>query len=141
VIGDLEGSSVTLNVAGRSHPGCTDYWDGNWIAVDVEIRVRSFTGKYGADFRSEELNRFLEGLRALLENQGNAVFETMEEQLTLTLARDTSGQINVTGEAIDQPGTGNRLTFELQVDQTYLLPIIRQVENVLASFPVIGKPD
>jgi len=43
------------------------------------------------------------------------------------------------GALRDSPGLGNRLTFAIDIDQTDLPPILRQLENVCSTYPVIGK--
>src|SRR2546422_8315788 len=48
--------------------------------------------------------------------KGKATFTTMEGQLTLNLVGDGRGGITLKGEALDQPGIGNCLTFELALE-------------------------
>lgn len=84
-----------------------------------------------------ELEKFLLELRSLLETlSGTATFTTMEEQLSLKLASDGIGHIELRGEVEDQAGIGNRLHFKLQFDQTQLRTSVSELERVTAEFPV-----
>lgn len=48
---------------------------------------------------------------------------------------------SVFGEAVDDLGVGNRLRFAFEIDQAYLPPICRALDQLLAAFPVVGEPD
>jgi hypothetical protein len=142
LIGDSGGQHVLIRPLARSHPGLFDYWDGNWIVCDVEIAAGGFRGNFRADLRSEEFHAFLEevaGLSRMLE--GTATFSTLEGQIAFSLTGDGKGHVRVQGEAVDEPGTGNRLHFGFEIDQTYLPEISRALEYLLAAFPVTGTAD
>jgi hypothetical protein len=73
--------------------------------------------------------------------EGGATFTTMEGQLSVTLSGDGKGHVHVQGTAADEPGTGNRLEFGFDVDQTYLPGIAETLEHFLAAFPVVAASD
>ncbi|MCA1559767.1 MAG: hypothetical protein LC804_05700 [Acidobacteria bacterium] len=126
----------------RCHPGLFDYWDGNWIDCELEIVAGGFRGGFRADLRSEEFYTFLQEVEGLTRAvQGTASFATMEGRIALSLTGDGNGHIRVAGDAIDVAGTGNRLQFGFDTDQTYLPPICRSLEHLLAAFPVTGTAD
>ena len=78
-----------------------------------------------------------------LENNlaGTAEFSTMESQIELLLRGDGIGHVSVEGTVFDQAGVGNKLSFRLEIDQTYLPQIVRSLDDVLQRFPVLGSPD
>jgi hypothetical protein len=132
---------VEVTIFGRSVPGATDFWDGNWLRSEVRLRVGGFTGAYSANLRTDELAGFATQLRTLrVELRGDAQLRTMEAQLNLAFVGDGRGHFQVKGEARDEAGTGNQLSFELSMDQTDLVPLLRQLEAVLERYPVVGKP-
>jgi hypothetical protein len=142
VIGDVNAQHVVLRPLSRTHPGLFDALDGNWIDCEVQVAAGGFRGGFRADLRSEEFETFLaevEMLNSALE--GTATFSTMEGQIAMTLTGNGKGGIRVAGDAIDSPETGNRLTFDFELDQTYLPEICRSLEHLLAAFPVIAAPD
>ncbi len=85
---------LTISLLGRSHPGATDYWDGNWVRANVKVKAGGFRGSVGGDLRTEELARFLAQLGRLQESlRGTAEFATMEEWLSLRVSGDGKGHM------------------------------------------------
>jgi hypothetical protein len=132
---------VELTILGRSNPGATDFWDGNWLVTEVQLQSGGFTGAFKANLRTHEIADFAAELRGLhTALRGSAELRTMEQQLKLSFTGDGRGHLNVQCEAHDQAGCGNQLRFELSTDQTELPPLLRQLDDVLSRYPVIGKP-
>ena len=114
-----------------------EYWDDNWLRVDIRVQAGGFRGKAFATIITSELTPFLSALRLLHETlSGSADFTTIEEQLALRLRGDGKGHIELRGEVADQAGVGNRLHFTLQLDQSQLGTSVRQLELVASQFPV-----
>jgi hypothetical protein len=142
VIGDEDGQHVAVRALSRNHPGLFDYWDANWVTCEVEIAAGGFRGAFPANLRSEEFRAFLEEAESLSRTlDGAASFSTMEGQLAFALAGDGKGHVRVQGEAVDAPGSDNRLQFSFDIDQTYLPQICRSLEVILAAFPVVGTAE
>ena len=142
LIGDPNAQHILIRPLSRKHPGLFDYRDGNWIDCELEIVAGGFRGNFAADLRSEEFHTFLDEVEGLSRTlQGSASFATREGQIALSLSGDGNGHVRVRGEAIDVAGTGNRLQFGFDVDQTCLPAICRSLEYLLTAFPVIGTPD
>jgi hypothetical protein len=119
----------------RSPTGC--YHDDNWLSVEVAIRCGAFHGKFPAAFLTEELAAFHAQLASLYQAlTGKAEFKTLEEQLDLTATGDGLGHIKISGKARDQAGTGNRLSFDISIDQTQLQKSVQSLAAVLATYPV-----
>ena len=142
VIGDENGQHLVVRALSRNHPDLFDYWDGNWVACEVEIAAGGFRGAFRADLRSEEFRTFLDEVEALTRTlEGAAAFSTMERQIALSLVGDGRGHVRVQGDAADTPVRDNRLQFSFDIDQTYLPAICRSLEIILAAFPVVGTAD
>jgi hypothetical protein len=69
-----------------------------------------------------ELRRLRESLK------GEARFEPLERQLILVFEGDGKGRIRVHGEAVNVHSSGTDLNFGLELDQSYLEPIIKALE-------------
>lgn len=142
LIGDSGAQHVLIRALSRSQPDLFDQRDGNWIDCELRIVVGSFKGDVRANLRSEEFQNFLEEVRGLIQTlEGTASFTTLEGQIALYLTGDGKGQVHVSGEAIDVAGTGNRLQFAFDVDQTYLEAVCQSLENLLTAFPVLDGSD
>jgi hypothetical protein len=142
LIGDAGAHHVLIRPISRSHPGLFDYWDGNWIDCEVEIAAGGFRGHFRAHMRSEEFAGFLTDVLVLERTlEGGATFTTMEGQLSVTLSGDGKGHVHVKGTSADEPGSGNRLEFGFDIDQTYLQQIARGLESFVGAFPVVNPTE
>ena len=135
--GHSEHERIEVDVHGYEGAPVGEYWDDNWLTVEIRVRAGGFRGKAAATIITSELTKFLAELRPLLETLGgSAEFTTMEGQLRLRLIGDSKGHVELRGEAADQAGVGNRLHFTLQFDQSQLGASIRELERVISEFPV-----
>ncbi len=112
-------------------------WDANWVVCLVEAKLRGFRAKFEASFLTMEFPPFRDALGAVWKDlRGEAHFTTIEEQVSLTVRGDGVGHISVRGELQDLAGMGNRLTFQLEIDQTFLGATLRQLDDLIDRFPV-----
>jgi hypothetical protein len=140
-VGEPPDNFLSLLVLGRSHPNSTDYWDGNWLTAGLTVKVGSFEGKVSGHIRAEELVSFNRDLQTLFQKlTGEAAFKTMEDWLMIRVECNKLGHIKITGFVLDDHIDGNTLNFTLSTDQTFLPAPMRQIEQVLGQFPVIGHP-
>jgi hypothetical protein len=106
-----------------------------WVDSDAEVLVRAFTGRIRPSFEARDLERFLEGLEKLYASlTGSAELNPREEQLVLKFTAAAGGHIHLTGEAWTYARYGNRLEFELELDQTFLPEPISQLKLLLQSW-------
>jgi hypothetical protein len=140
VIGNESTNWVEVQVLARSHPGCQDNWDGNWVRSEVTLRAGAFSGRYDADLRTDEFARFRDELKAVFQPLiGKAEFSSLEGWLAIEFVGNGKGHFSGSCQAMDTPGTGNRLSFSLAIDQTEIPSILRDLDFILSKFPVIGS--
>ena len=60
----------------------------------------------------------------------------MEGQLGLSFQGNGLGGIELQGDALDQAGIGNRLSFKLQLDQTQLAQSVSQLDELMSRYPI-----
>jgi hypothetical protein len=138
-VGRLERAQLSLDVTRRQHASATDFWDGNWVAVDIVIAMGGWQGRYEASLRAEEFERFYAEVTKLRDGLSSpAEFVTMEDWLWLRLEGDGRGHVHVQGRATDQPGVGDTLSFAFDIDQTDLGPLASELREVIEEFPVVG---
>ena len=139
-LGRTGSECVRIKMLRRNHPTATDFWDANWLSVRVQVRAGGFEGRANGDLRAEELAAFRDGLARLHQTlKGEASFETMETWLSLRVTADGLGHMQVRGEVRDAPGTGNRLTFALALDQTDLPELLEGLDAICREFPAVGE--
>ena len=133
--------SVSVQILGRECGACEDYWDGNWLNTHIEVSVGGFGGVVECTTRVEEFGRFEEQLRKAYEAlSGQAEFETLEGQLSLTFIFGNRGEVSVRGVLMDQAGMGNRLNFGLELDQSFVPPALGELARVRETYPLRGRP-
>ena len=135
------GEFLTIALNGRSHPGSTDYWDGNWIRASVEVLAGEVRGTIGGDLRPNELPAFYGHLAGLQESlRGTAEFLTMEGWLSFRV--DGNGRWHMVCRCVirDEPGIGNTLNCTLSTDQTFTRSTVAELAAAVQAFPVIGRP-
>ena len=134
-----DGLRITLDR--RTNPQCTDYWDGNWISATVDVVVGGFRGNVEGNLRREEFVGFRDQIRRIYASlSGQAEFHTMEDWIGIRMEIQRTGHIKCDCFLMDYPGMGNRLTFQLSFDQTYLPALLDEIDAVLSTFPIIGAP-
>lgn len=140
-IGRSNREHVTVTPSRREFPDVADYWDGNWVYARIVVAAGGFRGEFEAQLRTEEFVSFRDELRPLHEKLvGRAKFETTEGWLSIDIEGDGKGHFHADCVAVDLPGTGNRLTFVVDFDQTDLPEILQGLDAVTRAFPVVGSP-
>ena len=136
-LGRSKTEQVVVTVYGYERSVTGEYFDDNWVSVEVSVSAGAFSGRYQAAFLTEDFVRFQSSLQPLFETlTGQAEFTTLEEQLTLKIAAVSRGNIEVNGIALDQAGIGNKFQFHLEFDQTHLAETLGDLNEIIASFPI-----
>ncbi|MFT6395711.1 MAG: hypothetical protein ACJAYU_000453 [Bradymonadia bacterium] len=142
-IGSTGADHLTLTPIWRAYPTATDYWDGNWLRVKLELRAGAFQGKQEALLRTDEFASFRSELGVLHDTlRGEAVFASLEGWAEVRLVGDGKGHVAATIKVRDNAGIANSLHFGegISIDQTDLPRLIDALDGVLRTFPVIGDP-
>lgn len=128
---------VAVAVHGYERRPSGEYYDDNWLNVEVSVEAGAFKGRYSASFLTGELESFRDQLGELVKSlSGSARLETMETQLSLELVGNGRGGIALKGEAWDKPGIGNRLHFGFNLDQTQAAEALRAMDATTKQYPV-----
>jgi hypothetical protein len=132
---------LKIDAQGRSFPHSIEYWDINSLTTPIAFHIGEFQGVIPASLMNYELRRFRTELATLYETlEGDAQLYSLEGWIGLKFHGDGLGHVDVRGSLKDEAGTGNELTFELVMDQTFLPTILSELDDVDAEFPVVGEP-
>jgi hypothetical protein len=102
-----------------------------WVTAVAEISVKGFQGTIRPSFETHDFLSFFRQLQELYRTlKGEAVFTPREEQLTLRIVAATGGRMHLSGEAWSEAKYGNKLEFELELDQTFLAEPLKQLEGM-----------
>ena len=136
-IGGQEHERVEIAIHGYERQQTGDWHDDNWLPVKVTVRAGAFHGAFAASFITEDLRTFREQLKGLYATcSGQAVFETLEDQLHLRLHSEPLGHVRLESWAADQPGSSNKLHFAIAIDQSHLRSAIGDLDEALKDYPV-----
>lgn len=128
LVGSAAGDHVSITAAGR--------WDfEGWLNAEIEVHCDGWRGRFSASFTKGELRRFAQEIRDLGGNlSGTAKLEPLEPNLVLAFTGNGRGHIIVKGVAQNHFETLTRLTFQFEIDQTFLEII---AEGLLLIDPAI----
>jgi hypothetical protein len=102
-----------------------------WAQAEVEVSVNGFQGRIWPSVEAIDFKLFATQLRAVYESlRGEATFSPREEQFTLKVTAKSGGHIEVTGTAWSKATYENKLTFVLELDQSYLAEPLQELESL-----------
>jgi hypothetical protein len=132
------GSNIRINIINYERMANGDFYDSNWVAASIRFSIGAFSGNYNLSMLTYEFVSFREQLIILhKELTGLAELDTMEGQVKLAFSGNGRGTITLNGSMQDRSGDGNVINFELNLDQTYLIPLIDELNELIAEYPVI----
>ena len=135
--GGEEKQRVEVRVHGYERAPIGEVYDDNWVRVSVHVSVGAFKGDFPAAFLTSDFAEFRGRLLKLSQSlEGVASFSTLEDQLSLELTGNGQGGILLKGVAIDAPGPGSRLEFDLALDQSHLPAALEGLDEILDKYPV-----
>jgi hypothetical protein len=136
----IELGDFQLTVHRRQFPDALDRWDGNWLHVTAQCaQAGAIVATGGPILEAADVQRFRDELAALARAQaGTAELRGSEPNILVrVVGADAAGELRVRVElSPDPPNQGHWFAFAL--DRSYLVPAIRQLDGVLALFPVRG---
>ncbi|WP_421761233.1 WapI family immunity protein [Devosia sp.] len=103
-----------------------------WVRVQVLFRFGAFKGSFPASFLTGEVRDMHAAVRTLHSTlRGVVEFSTLEHQVQFTLEMATTGKLKFMGQLTDNAAAANRLKFETELDQTYLVPVLAALDRVV----------
>ena len=136
-----EETTIEIDVLYRNYPNSSDYWDGNWVTSNINIKIPGYLVNFGANLRTDELRDFTNEIKLMSKHlKGKANLKNLENYLHIECGMEKLGNIIWTAETCFPAGYGAVLKFEFESDQSFLIRLIKELETILTAFPVIGKP-
>ncbi len=134
-------AGLCIWVHGRAFEERDDYWNGNYLHVTARYQTASSTVRVrGPIFTSLELKRWRDDLVGLHERlTGFARIECSDPELQIRIDAKRHGHLEM--EVIMAPAWREEHRFSyIELDQTYLPPLIREIDAVLSEYPIRGTP-
>ncbi len=129
------GDFIRVEVLGLSSPLSINDSDPRWINAHVFFSLGAFKGDFTAEVTSTDFQPFKEQLSALYASlKGQALFNTLEGQIEIKVNGDGLGHLEIICILQDKCGISNTLEAIFETDQTQLPNLIKQLENITATF-------
>jgi hypothetical protein len=128
-------------VHGRQFPDHHDFWDGNWLRVTAHCGADGASVfRTGSFIHLSEIASWRDQLEELNQTLiGEANLTCLEPYLRVSLKAQSLGhismEVSITPEHLTQ-----RHWFQFALDQTYLGPLISQINSVLNEYLLRGSP-
>lgn len=138
----IELGDFQLSVHRRQFPDAQDRWDGNWLYVTAQCaQAGAIVAAGGPILEAADLERFRDELAAVLAaGTREAVLRGAEPNLVVGVTAPIGlGHLQVRVELTPDPQAQGHW-FAFAVDPSYVAQTIRQLDEVLALFPVRGRP-
>ena len=105
------------------------------LAVNLTMVAGRFQGFIETQFRADELARFRDLFREMYQHlRGEWHQEFLASGLDLRMKGDGLGHFEMVCIADDQGGTGNKLTFGIDFDQTEIPQMLASLDEVVVNF-------
>jgi len=117
------------------YPNETSFGGGYGAKGNIQISVGGYKVDSQYYFTTGELFRFRQSLMNGYDNlSGIATLDNTEGDFELSVSFNKSGKVQIFGCFQERLGINNKLIFEIESDQTYVLPVIQQLNLVQKIF-------
>jgi len=114
--------------------------DSFWLRSKVTVKAGVFSGEYFVDFEASFFESFKEKVSDLYDNfSGGAMFYDDNNHLEIRIYGIGGGHFAVDVKANDNPYDGGYLSFKMNIDQTYIMPLVKSLNAIIEAFPVSAK--
>lgn len=137
----IELGDFQLSVHRRQFPDAHDRWDGNWLCVTAQCaQAGAIVAASGPILEAGDLERFRDALASMAGGGAReAVLRGAEPNIVVGVTAPAGlGQLQVRVELTPEPHDQGHW-FAFPVDPSYVAETIRQLDAVLALFPVRGR--
>lgn len=134
ISGYSESIELTINKV-YGFPNETSYGGGYGAKGTIEIHSGNYQVKGNHYFTTGELFEFNQELKKCYkEICGKAELKNTERELELIVSVDFKGHVVLEGNFQERADINNILSFEIECDQSCLLPAIKDLENIEMIF-------
>jgi len=128
-IGYFDKERLEVSLLGKPANAKIEGYD--WVNARVQVDVGGFKGNVGISIGLSDIIRFKDQLEPVYRDlKGIAEFTTMEGQLYIRIEMDSLGHVQASGYLLDD-FIGNKLSFNIQYDQTLLGHTISEIDEML----------
>lgn len=137
-----DGNYLKIDVLDYVYPENDDYWEGNWLKINISLKAGPFEAAYPGQIKNYNLLDFKKGLKRELQyaNQTNvnAFLDSLKNWIEIKIV--SQGNYNYLAQCIacDRPPGGNKLKFTLKLKRDHIETLISEIKMITDAFPVRG---
>ena len=134
---DLSIAGLQIWIHAREFPNDQGSFDGDWLIVTAHCGAKGAeVWVQGSIIHLSEIANCLKQVKSMYETfKGDAEFCQIEPNLSARMKMGKRGQVSLVVEITpDHLSQEHKFTFD--VDQSYLPPLIRDLEAILEKFPI-----
>jgi len=136
VLSGERGRRLAIEVRGYERDVARDPSDANWLDCSVDLVLGRFQGSAEASFATEDFACFFAELEAVMRGSGRAaVFETMEEGLSVRVELSRGGRVTVAGQLREVEVDGSVLSYSFESDRSSIEEFQVMLGRVVSEFP------
>ena len=137
---DISMSGLKIWISGRQFENSTDFWDANWLIVTAQCSSScSEVVAQGPIIHLSEVEQWISELQKLKKTiHGKAKLNCMEPELDVSIMLDKKGSGSL-AVFITPDHLNEQHDFTFSVDQSYLPSLIRELQTILAKYPIKGS--
>lgn len=123
---------VQIEIPQDEIPGNQTHQENACLVANIEIRVPGFLARISPFLDLFTLKNFVSELRCLYDTlQGQAELNPLDGDFNFKLKAGRGGLIEVSGNAYSFSTGVNKLSFEFEIDQTFLSEPLAALERFL----------
>lgn len=136
---DFSIGGFELWIYGRQFPKSDDYWDGNWLDILARCTANSSVVQVdGSILHLTELHELMVECKQIYNTlSGEAELKCMEPNIGLKIKMKNRGHCELT-VSITPDHLYQEHSFIFDLDQSYLPPVLKDLEQILYSYPMKG---
>ena len=107
-------------------------WDLNWVGTLAEVKAGAFSGKCVINLMSVDFRTLRDYFKYIYDHlSAEFDFEPYESNIKLKLKGDGMGHFEMACILSESTYLGNSLNFHLFIDQTQIMPLVRQLDAIM----------
>ncbi len=134
------GNFIRIDVSGFKYPNAKLDREKIWLDALITVKMGDFSAKANADLMTSDFKHFKKELARLYKRlDGTASFCSPEQNVEIIMSGDGMGHIKAACTLAAHADVDYRLEVRIEVDQTHIPRMIRQLEKIIKKFPSRGK--
>ncbi|WP_420851769.1 WapI family immunity protein [Oceanobacillus jeddahense] len=106
----------------------------------IKVEIPGYYVDFNASLRTDDIRDFVNDLKLMNRHlTGKAILKNLDGFIHFECKMNQLGHIAWSGETCYPAGSGAILRFKISANQSYLDHLMKELEDIIYTFPVIGE--